>query len=197
MTLLNKIKNTFNKFNIFLQNHFIAVLICCIIILISINLVWFSQMDPNGNSDDFSFNRTIVEIGKDKDGKPIYDFISSSFTDACHYTLTSMSTVGYGDITPKTSSAKYWTMGMHIIIIIMSYKLFEYFSSDDASSQSLLKTINLLSAENDQLKEKLNNASIACAQLNVAAKTPLVPEFINILKGKIIKKSTSTVNAEN
>jgi len=183
MELLNKIKiNLINPIIIFFQNHFIAVLICCILLLISVNWYWFAQMDPNGNPNDFSFNRTTIEIGKDKDGNPIYDFISGSFTDACHYTLTSMSTVGYGDITPKTSSAKYWTMSMHIMIIIMSYKLFEYFSSDDASSQSLLKTINLLNAENDQLKVQLNNASNQCEQLNVAKNTNLVKKAINKMR---------------
>jgi len=151
-----------NKINIFLQNHFISFLIFFIIIIITINWIWFSAMDPNGNVDEFSFNRTTIVIGKDKDNNPINKFISSSFTDACHYTLTSISTVGYGDITPKSSAAKYWTMGMHMIIIIMSYKLFEYFANDDASSQSLLKEINKLDAENTELKSQLelNNSTV-------------------------------------
>lgn len=156
MKLIEQIKNNLLNLNLFIQKHFVAFVIISILLMIIINTFWFSMMDPNGNSDDFAFNRTTIKVGeKDEDGKKIdeFKFISNSFTDACHYTFTTMSTIGYGDITPKSSNAKYWTMVMHIIAIIMSLKVFEYFISDDASSKALLKRINELDAENEELKQ--------------------------------------------
>lgn len=156
-------KNILLNFNLFLQKHFIGFILISILCIIIINSIWFSIMDPNEHIDKFDFNRTIIKIGEtEKDGKviDIYKFISDPFTDACHYTFTTMSTVGYGDITPKSTGAKYWTMIMHIIAIIMSLKIFEYFISEDASSKALLKRINELDNENDKLKNENDNLKI-------------------------------------
>jgi len=154
---INIIKNFLTNFNLFLQKHFVGFVLISIILIIIINSIWFSTMDPNENFDNFHFNRTIIKIGeKEINGKTIdiYKFISDPFTDACHYTFTTMSTIGYGDITPKSTPAKYWTMVMHILAIIMSLKIFEYFITDDASSKALLKRINELDNENENLKNK-------------------------------------------
>ena len=155
----NIINNIIIKINVLLQQHFIAFVLISILLFIIINSILFSMMNPNENIDNFHFNRTIIKIGeKEQNGKiiDIYDFISDPFTDACHYTFTTMATVGYGDITPKSTIAKYWTMFMHIITIIMSLKIFEYFITDEASSKALLKRINELNNENEELKEKNN-----------------------------------------
>lgn len=184
--MLDKIKYLLINLNLLIQKHFVAYVILCIVLIIIVNWIWFSTMDPNENLDNYSFNRPSIILEKDKEGNLIKSkFISDSFTDACHYTFTTMSTVGYGDITPKSTSAKYWTMIMHIVSIVMSLKLFEYFITDDASSKALLKRINELDKEKEDLINDKN-------ELQKLFNTKCINTAITKLK-----KNTSITNLNN
>lgn len=105
-------------------------------------------MDPNETIKN-SFNRTTIETNDKK-----LKFISDPFTDACHYTFTTMSTVGYGDITPKSTAAKYWTMFMHIIAIFISLRLFDYYISDDSSNKALIDQMTQLEKSKKEYEDK-------------------------------------------
>ena len=46
-----------------------------------------------------------------------------SFLDSCYYTLVTFSTIGYGDITPKSNRAKIMTMVIVVGLILNVYML--------------------------------------------------------------------------
>jgi hypothetical protein len=137
-----------NKFNLLIQKNLAVFVIIVCLFLIIINTIWFSVMDPNETIKN-SFNRTTIETNDKK-----LKFISDPFTDACHYTFTTMSTVGYGDITPKSTAAKYWTMFMHIIAIFISLRLFDYYISDDSSNKALIDQMTQLEKSKKEYEDK-------------------------------------------
>lgn len=166
------------KPSMFIQKHFIFSLFIIILTCFIITLILFTNDEKNTENPNFNRNYNIEII----DDKEIKKFVSSPFTDAMHYTLTTFSSVGYGDITPLSSSAKAWTNIMQFFVILMSLKLFEYIYTDKSSLQSLYKqntelssTISKLTIENDQLK-KINDEII---------QKPLVTEFAKKLLSKI------------
>jgi hypothetical protein len=137
-----------NKFNLLIQKNLAVFVIIVCLFLIIINTIWFSVMDPNETIKN-PFNRTTIETNNKK-----LKFISDPFTDACHYTFTTMSTVGYGDITPKSTAAKYWTMFMHIIAIFISWRLFDYYISDDSSNKALMDQMTQLEKSKKEYEDK-------------------------------------------
>jgi hypothetical protein len=137
-----------NKFNLLIQKNLAVFVIIVCLFLIIINTIWFSVMDPNETIKN-SFNRTTIETNNKK-----LKFISDPFTDACHYTFTTMSTVGYGDITPKSTAAKYWTMFMHIIAIFISLRLFDYYISDESSNKALIDQMTQLEKSKKEYEDK-------------------------------------------
>lgn len=148
---VNTFKQKFFHLNYLLQKHFISFLILIIFIIIIINWIIFAIDDYNlKNNIKCNFNRN-----KKSDN----EFESYSLIDSIHYTLTSFSTIGYGDIIPNTTSAKIWTNFMHIIIIFITLKLFEYIYTpyDQGSIQSLTNEIKRLNDEKSILeKDKYN-----------------------------------------
>ncbi len=46
-----------------------------------------------------------------------------SFLDSCYYTLVTFSTIGYGDVTPKSNRAKIMTMIIVVGLILNVYIL--------------------------------------------------------------------------
>ena len=135
---LNKLyKYTVLKPSNFMQSHFIFSLICAIVIIFIGNLILFSY--ENDDVDKGHFARNFDTVGDTK------VYVSSPGLDAFHYTLTTISTVGYGDIIPKTSTAKQWTIFTHMLVILMSYKLFDYIYNPN--SQSLQAVIISLKEE--------------------------------------------------
>ena len=148
---MNNLKNKFYHLNYLIQKHFISFLIIIILFIFVINWILFEIDNHNlKNNKKINFIRN-----KQSDNQ----FESSSFIDSLHYTLTSFSTIGYGDITPNTTYAKLWTNFMHIIIISVSLKLFEYIytPADSGSIQSLTNEIKRLNDEKSVLeKDKLN-----------------------------------------
>ena len=150
--------NFIKKFSIFLQQHFLLSLLIVIVICIIINTIIFIFDDIENPHFNRNYN-IINENGKDK---KIY--LSSPFIDATHFTFTTFSTVGYGDITPKTSIAKSWTNVMMFVVIVMTLKLFEYNSSNNSSCQADFKEFMLAKNTAEIWKKKINktkNPSIA------------------------------------
>ena len=62
----------------------------------------------NKHSDWYGLKDTDVDI---------------SFLDSCYYTLVTFSTIGYGDITPKSNRAKIMTMIIVVGLILNVYML--------------------------------------------------------------------------
>ena len=50
--------------------------------------------------------------------------VRNRITDGVYFTTTQLSTIGYGDITPKSNTAKNICSIVHIFIIAISLKLF-------------------------------------------------------------------------
>jgi hypothetical protein len=121
------------------------------------------------SEDDISkahFNRNYTE--ETIDGKVVAKYISSPFTDAVYYSFTTLSTIGYGDITPKTTLAKSWTSFMQAIVIIMTMKLFEYiYNPNSTTIQALLTNIQLVSAQNSQLQTEKNELESEIKELKL------------------------------
>lgn len=140
-------KYTILKPSYFMQSHFIFSLICVIVIIFIGNLILFSYENDDVDKGHFARNYDTI------DDKKVY--VSSPSLDAFHYTLTTMSTVGYGDIIPKTSAAKQWTIFTHILVILMSYKLFDYIYNPN--SKSLQAVIISLKEELGKSRKARNN----------------------------------------
>lgn len=146
------ISNNLKKFSLLLQRKFILSLIIIIIICIVINTIIFNADQKDVDNAHFNRNYTTDII----DNKEIKRFISSPLTDATHFTITTFSTVGFGDITPKTSIAKLWTNCMQILVIIMTLKLFEYVSENNSSCQADFREFMLSRKTMDVWKKKSN-----------------------------------------
>ena len=140
--------------SLFMQSHYIFTVLIIICIIFIGNIILFSA---DKNIEDGHFNRNTTEI----DGKTKY--VSSNFIDSMHYTLTTFSTVGYGDITPKTTTAKVWTMFSHLLVILTTLKLFEHIYVTGVSSKNSLENVinelNSTIAKQEQELRDLKNVS--------------------------------------
>ena len=138
------------KPSFWIQRHVIFTVISVIIIVFIINFILFSIDNDDVNKGHF--NRNIIE--SEENGKLIKKYVSSPALDACHYTFSTISTVGYGDISPKTSVAKSWTIFYHMLTIILSLKLFDYYyNKDSVTLESLKNRVENLSLENVMLND--------------------------------------------
>lgn len=133
---------------LFLQKHFVFSLTVIIILCMVIN--WFIFAYDNNENPHFHRNHIVVNENE----KDIKKYLSSPFTDATHFTLTTFSTVGYGDISPLSSPAKAWTNFMQFLVIVMTLKLFEYVSSNNSSCQADFKEFMLAKQTAEKWKEK-------------------------------------------
>lgn len=104
-----KIKNIINFFT---SNYIRSILFFFIIILI-INLILIG----NGH-----FDLEPVD-GKEKFKRNF----SNTLTDGVYFTTTQISTIGYGDITPQTSTSKWLSTISHILIILIHLNLISEF----------------------------------------------------------------------
>lgn len=134
----------------FMQSHFIFSLMCVIVIIFIGNFILFSY--ENDDVDKGHFARNFDTIGDKK------EYISSPELDAFHYTLTTISTIGYGDIIPKTSTAKRWTIFTHMLVILMSYKLFDYiYNPNSKSLEAAITSLRADLAKKDKARTNWNN----------------------------------------
>ncbi len=116
-TVLDKIKNKVliisNNVLEFLQAKYVRTIFIFFIIILTINLILIfnGHFDSEPAEGEEKFKRTV----------------ENTFVDGVYFTTTQMSTIGYGDITAKTDTAKYICSLVHIFIIAVSLKLFSEF----------------------------------------------------------------------
>ena len=88
--------------------------------------IWF-MVDEHKYGDDVvdqsGFTRSYFEI--EENGQTKKKYYSDAFTDSIYYTSTMFGTFGYGDIYPKSNSAKGLITFWHFIIIIFVMNLYE------------------------------------------------------------------------
>jgi amino acid transporter len=156
--------------SLFLQKHYLLALLIIIVICIIINTIIFYYDDI----DNPHFNRNYKIINEN--GKDVKQYISSSLTDGVHYTLTTFTTVGYGDITPYTTQAKAWTNSMHILVLIMTLKLFEYISSNTSACQADFKEFMLAKHTADVWRKKTKSEEIPASPKS----SPISPDSIRL-----------------
>lgn len=124
------------------------------------------------------------------------DIITNSF----YLTTTQLTTIGYGDITPKTNIAKLVVSVAHLFVMFIAYSLAEEFGAVSKAVSQREKIIqdNFKNAENivvatQEFKEEImkNNAE---KRLNTdQAATPRTP--INVFKDSVISAKTAIKTA--
>lgn len=185
------LQSFFRGIDTFINKHYVILFITMLTLCCIVNAIWFSNMDPN-DPDNFAFNRTTR---KKKDGNGD-EFISNSTIDSLYFSFTTFSTVGYGDITPKSSLAKSWVTFVHCLVILFSYKLFEYYMNVDSNTNesALFATYDRVRNENIELKSKI--ADLEIQTQNKKSKASITPE--NVAKNwldKLKKPNTPTLNS--
>ncbi len=106
-TLFERVKLDAIRFNRYIGKHLIVAVLIVIVIFILINSFLMYHVDTIG-----AFNN--------KKGTKM-----DAFVDGIYFTSTTMSTVGYGDITPQTKSAKIFTTCMQVVVLFLSMRLFD------------------------------------------------------------------------
>lgn len=64
-----------------------------------------------------------------------------SFTDSLYVCLTSLSSVGYGDITPLSKKAKYILIFIQLIVLLEILSIFEYIKNDTFNISFVFKIL--------------------------------------------------------
>lgn len=106
--------------------RYLITLSIILIILWLIIFSWFSYEEKKYKEhvvDNSGFTRTFYEI--EENGKKVKKYYATAFTDSIYFISTMFGTFGYGDIYPKTNSAKGLVTCIHFIIIIFIMKLYE------------------------------------------------------------------------
>jgi hypothetical protein len=110
------VSNIFNKIirNVKIDIEKLLVLLFTTIIVYS--MVYYALY----NYDNTSFTG-IEENAKNNDGQidQSYSSIFNKLFEMCYFTMTTIFTVGYGDITPKTKYARTAVMSQYMIGIIL------------------------------------------------------------------------------
>jgi hypothetical protein len=94
----------------FFKDHYVKTILIFFIIILIINLflIGYGHFDAEPTDDQKRFERTPW----------------NTVIDSVYFTTTQLSTIGYGDITAKTTTAKNVCSLVHVFIIIISLKLF-------------------------------------------------------------------------
>ena len=105
--MVNKI---FNSTLRFLQKSYIRTIFIFFVIILIVNLILIGNGHFDAEPDDGSvkFERTV----------------NNTLVDGFYFTTTQFSTIGYGDVTPKTNISKGISSLFHIVIIALTLKLF-------------------------------------------------------------------------
>lgn len=105
--------------------YLITLSIILIILWLSL-FIWFS-IEENKYGEDVveksGFARSYYEVTENNTNKKKY--YSNAFADSIYYTSTMFGTFGYGDIYPRTNSAKGFITCWHFVIIIFVMNLYE------------------------------------------------------------------------
>jgi hypothetical protein len=106
------------------HNYIITIIIFFIILLCINHFILFK------NGHFYSDEDKLIKTDKD------------IRTDSFYFTTTQFSTIGYGDLTPKTNMAKMITSISHILIIFISLKLMAEFGILSTESQIQVQKID-------------------------------------------------------
>jgi hypothetical protein len=132
---------------VFGKRYLITLLIVLILLWIII-FSWFIY-EENKYKDDVvdksSFARSYYEI--ENNGKKLKKYYANAFTDSIYFISTMFGTFGYGDIYPKTNSAKGLITCMHFIVIIFIMGLYENIFVSNKTIKDLSLNIMKLSSE--------------------------------------------------
>lgn len=109
----------------FFKNHYVKTILIffTIILIINLFLIWFGHFDAEPADGEEKFKRTTW----------------NTVVDSVYFTTTQLSTIGYGDITAKTTTAKNVCSLVHVFIIIISLKLFSEIGFMSKADKDLLK----------------------------------------------------------
>jgi hypothetical protein len=132
----------------FFGKRYLITLLIVLILLWIIIFSWFIY-EENKYKDDVvdksSFARSYYEI--ENNGKKIKKYYANAFTDSIYFISTMFGTFGYGDIYPKTNSAKGLITCMHFIVIIFIMGLYENIFVSNKTIKDLSLNIMKLSSE--------------------------------------------------
>lgn len=141
----------------------IRYLITLSIVLIILWLIIFSWFLIEENKykdnvvDNSSFARTYYEFNDN--GKLQKKYYANAFTDSIYFISTMFGTFGYGDIYPKTNSAKLLISWMHLIIVIFGMNLYENIFISNKTIKNLSIDVMKLSDQLNITKEKLKRST--------------------------------------
>jgi hypothetical protein len=143
----------------FFGTRYLLTLTIVLVILWLIIFTYFT-VEENKYKDDVvdnsGFARSFYEYREtDLDGNIIIKkkYYANAFTDSIYFISTMFGTFGYGDIYPKTNSAKTLVTIMHFIIVIFIMGLYENVFVTNETIKNL--SIDLLKLA-DNLTEKDN-----------------------------------------
>lgn len=88
-----------------------AFLVLAGVVLFMLAFAWMFSMGDRG----MMFVAPVVQDGRYTEAKIIRDI---NFEEACYYSLTTLTTVGFGDITPSSVLARRVTMGYHFLTVV-------------------------------------------------------------------------------
>ena len=129
----------------FFGKRYLITLLIVLILLWIIIFSWFTY-EENQYKDDVvdksSFARTYYE-----NEKKVKKYYANAFTDSIYFISTMFGTFGYGDIYPKTNSAKGLITCMHFIVIIFIMGLYENIFVSNKTIKDLSLNIMKLSSE--------------------------------------------------
>jgi hypothetical protein len=136
--------------------NYLITLSVVVLILWIVIFSWFS-VEENKYGDDVvdksSFTRTYYEI--EENGIKKKKYYANAFADSIYFISTMCGTFGYGDISPKTNSAKGLISFMHLIIIIFIMNLYEnIFISNKAIKDLSLDMLKLSELREYPAKKK-------------------------------------------
>lgn len=124
--------------------YLITLLVVLSILWVSL-FIWFS-FEENKYGDDVvdksGFVRSYYEVNENNTNKKKY--YGNAFADSIYYTSTMFGTFGYGDIYPRTNSAKGFITFWHFIIIIFVMDLYENIFVSNKSIKDLFVDIQKL-----------------------------------------------------
>jgi len=120
------------------------------------------MVDENKYGDDVvdksGFTRSYFEI--EENGQTKKKYYSDAFTDSIYYTSTMFGTFGYGDIYPKSNSAKGLITFWHFIIIIFVMNLYDNIFVSDKTIKDLSLDIIKLSECNNNKRQSVDYTSL-------------------------------------
>lgn len=141
----------------FFGTRYLITLSIVLIILWLIIFTWFlieESIYKDNVVDKSHFARTYYDY-KDENKTEHKKYYANAFTDSFYFISTMFGTFGYGDIYPKTNSAKGLVSIMHFIIIIFAMNLYENIFVSNKTIKNLSIDVMKLSDQLNSTKQKL------------------------------------------